>query len=823
MTLKRRAFLRQACLMLAGLGLTEAGLSLFGSHYQQVLAQPTVRKLALLVGINQYDRYMKVPALSGCLTDVDLQRELLIHRFGFHTSDILVLTDEQATRSNIEAAFTAHLIEQARPTDVVVFHFSGYGRYIHLGATPQEISSSALCSQQNTLIPIDAVLPTTVNPEVSVVNDILEDTLFLLLRSLQTDQTTAVLDTGYAYPGSPLIGNLRVRARPNSVQEPLTAADLAFQARLLSQTNFSRDQVEVQRRSSQMPGVILAAAKPAQLAAEAQWHGFNAGLFTYALTQHLWNTTPATSIWVNLSRAVAEVQQRVGKAQQPELKGQKSHQDVFPGYDLSAGEAADGVVIATEDNGKTGRLWLSGMAPEVLEYYDLNSVLVVLPLLSSQTEVKQAKALAIPALPPPPATSSVSFHPITTGITPQSPVVEPDVSAAAVTLASNPGEAAALQHIQLQSLSGLTAKGQVLGSGQLQAGQLVQEAIRVLPRNIGLTVALDASLERIERVDATSAFSTMSHISTVVAGEQPADYLFAKVQVTTSVQVKQPEGASPWHVLVGDPSQSQSSYGLFSLGREAVPNTLGEAEEAVKAAVLRLHPKLKVLLASKLLALTVNDYSSRLGVSATLEMIAPKQKVLMRQETSRAPWSLRTTCLPKVEKSGNLVTLPIGSRIQYRINNYSDRPLYLALLGVDSSASPFVFYATARQTENPEAKLLVKNEVITPGTTLTIPHLSDAFEWLVRGPTGLAITYLIVSSQPLSKTLAAIEAIMRQQQTSDNQQVAALPNYLDVVQEIFQDLKQAGEIAAQVAGIPKEAFALDVEQWATLRFIYRVI
>jgi hypothetical protein len=65
----------------------------------------------------------------------------------------------------------------------------------------------------------------------------------------------------------------------------------------------------------------------------------------------------------------------------------------------------------------------------------------------------------------------------------------------------------------------------------IQVGQLVQEAIRVLPRNLGLTVALDVHLERIERVDATSAFANIPSVSSVVvAGEQPADYLFGKVQ-----------------------------------------------------------------------------------------------------------------------------------------------------------------------------------------------------------------------------------------------------------------------------------------------------
>jgi hypothetical protein len=67
------------------------------------------------VGINQY----KDAPLQGCVTDVNLQQQLLIHRFGFNPKDILILTDEQATRQGILNAFEEHLIKQAKPGDVV--------------------------------------------------------------------------------------------------------------------------------------------------------------------------------------------------------------------------------------------------------------------------------------------------------------------------------------------------------------------------------------------------------------------------------------------------------------------------------------------------------------------------------------------------------------------------------------------------------------------------------------------------------------------------------------------------------------------------------
>jgi hypothetical protein len=94
---------------------------------RQVLAKSTPRKLALLVGINNYPDKPPITPLRGCVNDVALQRHLLIHRFGFNPKDIYTLTDAQATRQGILEAFEEHLIKQAKPGDVVVYHYSGHG------------------------------------------------------------------------------------------------------------------------------------------------------------------------------------------------------------------------------------------------------------------------------------------------------------------------------------------------------------------------------------------------------------------------------------------------------------------------------------------------------------------------------------------------------------------------------------------------------------------------------------------------------------------------------------------------------------------------
>ena len=236
MGLNRRTFLQKAGLALFSVGVSEAGISLLGSSdklapclkpYVQALAAPTKRKLALLVGINEYPQS---GSLAGCLTDVELQKELLIQRFGFNASDILTLTNLQATRENIESAFLEHLVAQVKPGDVVVFHFSGYGGRVKIPATTQAATINPLLEGESnrlldSLVPVDGIIPTKGEPAS---NELLKDTLIYLGRSLPTENVTIVLDASFNPQDSFWQGNLKIRACELSGESP-NPEGLAFQ------------------------------------------------------------------------------------------------------------------------------------------------------------------------------------------------------------------------------------------------------------------------------------------------------------------------------------------------------------------------------------------------------------------------------------------------------------------------------------------------------------------------------------------------------------------------------------------------------------------
>ncbi|MEH1779571.1 MAG: caspase family protein [Nostoc sp.] len=706
--MKRRTFLQRIGSILAVLGITEVEWLSLGNRYYQALAQPSPRKLALLIGINQYP---KIPALSGCLTDVELQKELLIHRFGFQGSDILTLTEEQASREFIEAAFLDHLGKQAKPGDVVVFHFSGYGSCVKLETSPD--------TMQNVLVSANV---SHASQDEKIVNYILEETLLLLLRSLPTERVTAVLDTSYYAPNTVL--GLKIRALQESADVKLVAEELDFLQQLKTQ------------KLPSTPLVLAATSEPKQPAREGLFSGFSAGLFTYALTQYLWEFTPATTIQVALSH-VENSLSKLGSKQQPALLTSQKNQNLTSLQPESI-IGAEGAVTAIEEDGKTVHLWLAGLPPQVLLYYGVNS---------------------------------------------------------RFTLATT-------EQLILRSRTGLTAKAQISqieGTNSLQIGQLVQEAVRVLPRNINLTIALDTGLERIERVDATSAFAAFPHISTVVVGEKPADYVFGKLQ------------------------EIPSRYGLFSLGGELIPNTTGEVGEAVKLAAQRLAPKLSILLAAKLWRLTENQGSSRLALKATLEIISNiSPRVVMHRETVRA---FKTETPIKKSVQTRLITslptpiVPIGSRMQYRVENQSDRPVYLIVLGLNNNHTAIALYSweTPQEPNTEDIKPLLKEVVIAPGETLTLPQTNAASEWVISGPAFFCEQQLIFSTTPFSATLAALNAA--KYSSAEQRPIGPLLNSLDIAQALLKDL----HFKTEINGTATDSYILDVNNWASFSFTFQVV
>jgi hypothetical protein len=363
--LKRRHFLQFAGATLASLGLSQVHFLTQADRTARLLAQPTKRKLALLVGINQY--LSNVSSLRGCVTDVEMQYELLQHRYGFQPTDILMLTDQtnqKPSRENILAAFEEHLIKQAQPGDVVVFHYSGHGNLI---TDPQPLSDQPLTGS---LIPNDFTLAQP--------NNIMGRTLFLLSSQLQTDQFTMVLDS--CYSGGGLRGNQVVRTlstRSNSSAIQPSPAELKYQEKQLEKLGWSPEDFQKRRRQGIAKGVGIGSTQNDQLALDASFDGFSAGALTYLLTRYFWqlpSQEPLNSSFDRLALITQELAATSGNSQSPRKEvapGQPWNQQ--PLYQLSSDRpSAEAVVRKINPDGQIV-FWMGGISSQSLEAFQPGS------------------------------------------------------------------------------------------------------------------------------------------------------------------------------------------------------------------------------------------------------------------------------------------------------------------------------------------------------------------------------------------------------------------------------------------------------------------
>ncbi|WP_404786957.1 caspase family protein [Altericista sp. CCNU0014] len=798
MSLTRRELIRQAGLTSAGLWLGNASLA---QRYQTVLAQATSRKLALLVGIDRYPRGRNIVPLRGSVTDVDLQRELLMHRFGFSRQDILTLVDAEATRSNIETAFTAHLIEQVRPGDIVVFHFSGYGCLMR-AKTSLEKGEQPYGDRQ-VLVPYDVELPDATSGGMPLLNGIYEDTLFLLLRSLSTDRVTTLLDCGILPVGGLRCKSLRERALPPWEVEAPLAAELAFQDRLLAQTQLTRDQVQVQRQSGQLPGLVLAAAAAQSMALEQDRDGFSAGIFSAGLTQQLWADTPAANITIQFGKLSAQLVRHNGPGTQPTVRGQKSLGMLPWSGEFTPMPQTVGFVTLVDRRGQTAKLWLGGLPDALLEHYQVQSCFHALKYAKNPS----ADVSTIPPAVPTEGAGSEN-RPIDA---PSSEVNAADRS-----------EATATTLVQLRSRQGWTAIARHLSGPLLEEALFLEEAIRVLPRAISLRLALGNNLSRIERVDATSVVSMARNSLQMVRTEQPADYVFTKIPMLVDASAPLLSGPSFLTLPIEPPPTA--SYGLAYLGGAVIPNTVGDRGEVVKRAIERLQPTLDTLLAMKLLELSLNDGTAALRVSATLEQVEESPQPLIRVQSARfavplpAMVEMAEPVAPRAEKSSKAFSIPSGTRIQYRLSNWDTTPVYVLLVGFNGGTSAFASYAI---DGNPiaERKPILKPIAIQPGSSLVLPVAAQA--WKASAVAGLNEIFVVCTRQPLAQTLAAQTNGMKLILPSISPGFAALPKPLAIAQSIFADLHQASLPETSALGISgKNLWALDLREWATLQLIY---
>jgi Caspase domain len=716
MKFSRRNFLQSAGLSIASLGGFWGNVSLSQSQlnaYGETLSTFASRKLALLVGINQYSQGK---GLRGCTTDVELQRELLIHRFGFSPDNIITLIDREATRENILTIFEEHLLKQAENDDVVIFHFSGYGRQIKLNDNDSDLT------KVNSLITYDSV-----KSENDFVDDILFDTFTQLASFLKTNKYTFIFDTSFI-PNSLSGGNqLTCRSYESNTDLIISQKELIFNNNLQKNNKTQT----LSKKKNNLSSELILVPFTDSFATEIRSINFNTGLFTYSLTQSLWENFSFTDNLALIKKVASSVTLYTKKNGNFNFQSEKNI-NTLP-YHLSLESLTKGEAIITniiEPN--IIELELVGLPLLVLLNYGLNSCF----------------------------TANLEEEKIVT--------------------------------IQIFFLQGNKAKGILINSDKklVYKGLILQESLRVIHRNTGLNIAFDDSLEKIEKVDATSTLSAINEIKSVVnVGENFVDLIFGKFT---------------------DKNTSIDSYSLFNSSGILLANTYPKVDnEAISSAIKHLIPSLKIPLTEKLLNLTYNQYSSLLPVNIILEINQNEQVLIIKEQTTVSNVKLIQNPLKKYsDVDKNLLTkVSSDSQLTITIDNENDYDLYYLLLEINSSRQPLIYFSP-------------NSQIINHKNMITISENNNSLKWIVNGDKGINNLIIICAKSSFDQTLNQL--YKNTNLKLDTEQVILLENPVMIAKAILEDLHLGSNITSNIVNL-SDVYALDLNHWVTFNFAYEIV
>lgn len=717
----RRHFLQAGGATLAALGWSQLDVMRQGDRYGRAWAQSTPRKLALLVGINEYPRDSLFAPLNGCVSDVELQYYLLVHRFGFNPRDIVRLTDQQATREGILTAFEEHLIKQAKPGDVVVFHFSGHGSRV---LDPDQDFEDGLNS---TLVPIDSPLPAGFPREGGAVNDITGHTMFLLGSAIPTENYTVVLDS--CHSGGAKRGNLTIRARPGGGNLTMSDTELAYQEQWLSRLDLSPAAFIQRRREGIAKGAAIASTRREQYAADAPFNDFYAGAFTFVLTQYLWQQTgvsPLTGAIANVARTTTELS---FSNQEPQFETKPGSN--FEGEPLyfTPKVANPAEAVVTNIAGGEVEMWLGGVDPNSLEAFDAGAVL-----------------------------SGVDARGQDRGL------------------------------VELTTRSGLIGRGRLLDADTLPSGSLLQEQMRGIPTQVTLRIGLDPSLGA-DAASARTGLATIPSVEALNLGGEEVHYILGRM---TAAYRQELAGQSNL--------PAEGSLGLFSQGLDLVPDSYGHPGESITAALERLRPKLRSLLAARTVKLTLNPGSSRLNLNVTMSDENGNQ-------TFGQAVTLRGSQTPPPARSG-VLQVPVGTGLRFAIENLENRDLYLSVLVVDAAGIMAVIFPN-NWTASVAATLL------PAGETLMLPD-SGSFRLVTQPPLGTTEVLVVASTSPLDNALRGLQAIADDAGLTRGPVGIADPN--DVIGSLLEDISDSTRGAGNTT-----TRSVSVSQLAALSLTFDVI
>ncbi|MEL6605282.1 MAG: caspase family protein [Cyanobacteria bacterium J06614_10] len=677
-SLNRRRFLQSTAGALSAIGLNQLTLTQRANRYGKALAQDTPRKVALLVGINDYERNK----LGGALNDVELQKQLLIHRFGFNPNDIHTLREQQATRLNILGAFEEYLYEPAKAGDVVVFHFSGHGDHVLESDLMRDFTNrlqgrSCIDDSGEFLICRNTALaPYRYDEEgKDAVQDIMGHTLLLMRTALarKTDNVTFVLDCCYAGGGKR--GNVMMRSQANApasspilgITPRISDIEWEYQQSWLERLSWTEQDFIDAIKSPVGPGFFAGAAGPREYAADYPFDGFVAGAFTYLLTQHLWQTaSPLSSTIPLLTQSLSSLQNHEQTpvydpplAAARALSGNSSSNspDRTIYHITPDAKPAEAVVLGPKE-GSSDRfyLWLGGLDPQRLAAFDRGAVFSV---IDKQTGEKLGD----------------------------------------------------IQQVN-DTRDGLLTEGQLMNTtfaldNTELAGQFLQEKTRGIPEVVVLKISLDETLTPTEQAHVKAVLGEISNFEVFSAdpGRVAHALLGRYTDAIAAKQISNPESTLP--------TPMTDSIGIFSPSQVPIlTGSFGQPGESIEDAVNRLWNRFISLHIGRMLALMVNGKASKLNIDVTVSDSRSQSSSTTRGGNPE------TILLPQ-QSNEPIKQIPLGNEIDVIIRNNEPNPLHFGLLVIDSAGDITVLFPLT--SDDPDIDLISPNNTKTESLVAVDP------------------------------------------------------------------------------------------------------
>jgi hypothetical protein len=242
-----------------------------------------------------------------------------------------------------------------------------------------------------------------------------------------------------------------------------------------------------------------------------------------------------------------------------------------------------------------------------------------------------------------------------------------------------------------------------------------------------------------------------------------------------------------------------NSIGLFTEGLEPVPKSFGEPGETVTMAVERLEPKLKSLLAARIIKMTLNANSSDLDVEVSMNLVEQPNQPLARSSTGGARNNRRESGQTYPNK------LPLEQLFQFQVTNRESSDLYLTTLLIDSSGGLVVVFPYHWPASDESMRL-------KPNQTLLIGDPKQLQLRAIEKGTGEAL--VIASRSPLKKAVKTLESLARELNRSEGPMELREP--VEVMGDLLDDLSR------DRGGLAVEARPVSASEMATLSITFEV-